>query len=273
MLARRIPFVLNLQRPSISACLQIYTLVNRPVTKLLVERAERCGFEAIVLTVDRPVLGRRDNVARSGFTITWAMHGDPNKLGNASSASALHDDSITAALTWEDVGWFRSITRLPIVLKGVMCPSDAARAVHAGVAAVWVSNHGGRQLDGAVAGLDVLPACVAAVRAAEALALADTIKRPRRVEVWVDGGVRRGTDIIKALALGADFVFLGRPPLWGLTVGGEGGVTALLSRLGEEVRTAMQLLGTVCVADISASHVVRRGPLLSWPDVPPQARL
>ena len=240
--------------------LQIYTHVNRSVTKLLVERAESCGYAAIVITVDRPVLGKRDNVARSGFTISWSSHGDPNRLGNASNASALYDDTITASLTWDDVAWFKSITKLPIVLKGIMSPVDAARAAHAGAAAVWISNHGGRQLDSAVTALDVLPACVAAVREVEA---ARSDIGSKRVEVWVDGGFRRGTDVIVALALGADFVFLGRPPLWGLTVGGEAGVKALLSGLGDEVRTAMQLLGTVAVKEISSDFVVRRGPLMA----------
>lgn len=245
---------------------QIYVLVDRAVTRRVIERAERSGFAAIVLTVDRPVLGQRDAVARAGFSISWADHGDPNRLGQASSASALHDDSITAALTWADVAWFRSITRLPIVLKGILAPADAALAVRAGAAAVWVSNHGGRQLDGVSAGVDVLPACVAAVRAAEA-ASATASAGPgaprRRVEVWVDGGFRRGTDVVKALALGADFVFLGRPPLWGLAVGGEAGARDLLTAMGSEVRTAMQLLGAVDVRGITRAHVVRRGPVAS----------
>ena len=179
--------------------------------------------------------------------------------------------TITPALTWADVAWFRSITRLPVVLKGVLFPLDAALAVQAGVAAVWLSNHGGRQLDGVGAGLDALPACVAAMRAAEAAsasaacgtAAAGGPAAPRRprVEVWVDGGVRRGTDILKALALGADFVFLGRPPLWGLAVGGEAGVQQVLELLSAEVRTAMQLLGVVTVRGITAEYVTRRGPL------------
>jgi len=242
---------------------QLYALVDRSITQRLVERAERHGYAAIVLTVDRPVLGQRDSVVRAGFSISWADHGDPNRLGQSSSSSALSDASISAALTWADVTWLRSITRLPVVLKGILSPADAALAVQAGAAAVWVSNHGGRQLDCVAAGLDALPACVAAVRAAEAaLPPASGPGFPRRrVEVWVDGGVRRGTDVLKALALGADFVFLGRPPLWGLAVGGEAGVRRLLELFAAEVRTAMQLLGVVRVQDVTGAHVARRGPL------------
>lgn len=161
--------------------------------------------------------------------------------------------NVSAALSWGDVAWLRSITRLPIVLKGVLAPEDAAAAVRAGCAAVWVSNHGGRQLDECATGVDVLPAVVAAVRAAEGAGAP-------RTEVWVDGGVRRGTDVVKALALGADFVFVGRPAVWGLAVAGEEGVRRVLRTLRDETLNAMQLLGTVRVGDINPRHLLRVRP-------------
>lgn len=233
-------------------------MTDRSVTQKFVERAERAGFAAIVLTVDRPVLGKRESADRHGFDNRPAIAKDPNGLAPA-GGGALYNARISASLTWADVAWLRSVTSLPIVLKGILSPADAAIAVHAGAAAVWVSNHGGRQLDGVVSTLDVLPACVAAVRAAEADASTLTA-RARRVEVWVDGGVRRGTDVIKAIALGADFVFVGRPPLWGLAVGGAAGAQRVLELLGEEVRAGLALLGAPSVQEVARAHVVRTGP-------------
>lgn len=244
--------------------MQVYAMTDRAVTRRLVERAERAGFAAIVLTVDRPVLGRREAADRLGFDNRPAIQADPNGLappsaagsGGGGGAGPLYNSRISAALTWDDVAWLRAVTRLPVVVKGVLSPVDAALAVRAGVAAVWISNHGGRQLDGAVASLDVLPACVAAVRAAEAsLGTPEGATGMRRIEVWVDGGVRRGTDVIKALALGADFVFVGRPPLWGLAVGGAAGAQRVLELLGAEVHNAMALLGVTSVRGISRELV------------------
>ena len=235
--------------------MQLYAMSDRAATQQLVERAAATGaYKAIVLTVDRPVLGRRDVVAHSGFDVPWAMHGDPNGLASGASGgghSAFHAD-VSQALSWEDVAWLRGLSRLPVVLKGILAPSDASRAVLAGAAAVWVSNHGGRQLDSTLAALDALPAVAAAVRTAEAAAGLPL----RSVGVWVDGGARRGTDVAKALALGADFVWVGRPPVWGLAVDGERGVSAVLRALADELRTAMQLLGVTAVADIGPQHVV-----------------
>lgn len=248
-------------------------MTDRSATQRLIQRAERAGFAAIVLTVDRPILGRRDAAGRAGFDYGPAMASDPNNLvsGTATSPGAgpapqLREDSISAALTWEDIAWLRTLTSLPLVLKGILAPADAARAVQAGAAAVWISNHGGRQLDAAVASLDVLPACAAAVRAAEAGARsAGGQAAPRRVEIWVDGGFRRGTDILKALALGADFAFVGRPPLWGLAVGGTAGAQRVLELLGDEVRSAMALLGVTSPLGLTREHVAPCGP---WAPTP-----
>ena len=250
--------------------MQLYAMQNRAVTRSLVERAERTGaFAAIALTVDRPVLGRREANARTRFDIPWELHKDPNDLngerladrprcaetdGESSGGQSSLYANVSASLTWADVAWLRSITRLPIVLKGVLAPEDAAAAVRAGAAAVWVSNHGGRQLDACATGADVLPTLVSAVRRAEAAAGGP------RVEVWVDGGVRRGTDVVKALALGADFVWVGRPAVWGLAVAGEEGVRRVLRTLRDETLNAMQLLGVTCVGDIGPQHLLRLRP-------------
>jgi isopentenyl diphosphate isomerase/L-lactate dehydrogenase-like FMN-dependent dehydrogenase len=254
--------------------MQLYAMDNRAVTRAIVERAARTrAFAAICLTVDRPVLGRREANARTKFDIPWELHRDPNDLQGASLRAGAADAggaeggagagggggggksslyaTVSASLTWADVAWLRSITALPIVVKGVLAPEDAAAAVRAGCAAVWVSNHGGRQLDACATGADALPAVAAAVRAAEA---------GRRVEVWVDGGVRRGTDVVTALALGADFVFVGRPVVWGLAAAGEEGVRRVLRTLRDETVNAMQLLGAASVADIGPQHLLRLRP-------------
>ena len=170
---------------------------------------------------------------------------DAATVTSDSHGSALNAAAISPSLTWDDVAWLRGITHLPIVLKGILAPADAELAVSAGVRAVWVSNHGGRQLDCCLSGLDALPAVVAAVRRAEARSPSHT-----RVEIYVDGGVRRGTDVVKALCLGADFVWLARPIAWGLAVKGAAGVTDVLTTLSEEVENAMALVGACQVSDL-----------------------
>ena len=220
-----------------------------------------------------------------GLTNRPAIALDPNRLApvvsdSTGASSALYNAHISSALTWGDISWLRSAAgRLPVVLKGILAPEDAARAVlagrwigilfqllvllhiplnieissAAGVAAIWISNHGGRQLDAAVASLDVLPSCVAAVRATEAVMPHDG--RYQRVEVWFDGGVRTGGDVVKALALGADFVFVGRPALWGLAVAGSDGTRGVMEVIGAEVRSTLQLLGVRSLREIGRSHV------------------
>jgi 4-hydroxymandelate oxidase len=232
--------------------LQLYWLHRRDAMAGLVERAERAGYAAVVLTVDVPRLGRRRRDMRNGFavpdsaravnldaTLMAAAHrADAGESAVANHAALTHD----ASLTWADLVWLRGVTALPIVIKGILTGADAALAVAHGAGAVVVSNHGGRQLDGAAASLVALPEVAAAVAG--------------RVPVLLDGGVRRGSDVFAALALGADAVLLGRPPLWGLAVDGAGGVAAVLRTVAEELAHTMALAGRPTLADVDHSAVV-----------------
>jgi isopentenyl diphosphate isomerase/L-lactate dehydrogenase-like FMN-dependent dehydrogenase/DNA-binding transcriptional MocR family regulator len=224
--------------------LQLYFFRDRAMTRRIIERAENAGFEAVVLTVDCPRLGRRLRDLRNGFRLppgTTPANLEPAD-GSEFTAPAAHAlAEFEPALDWGVVEWLRSVTRLPILLKGLMTGADGARAVDAGVDGVIVSNHGGRQLDGVRATLDALPEVAAAVAGG--------------CPVLLDGGVRKGTDVMAALALGADAVLLGRPVLHGLAVAGEQGVTDVLGLLSEELGDAMILTGTPSVADIGLDLV------------------
>jgi isopentenyl diphosphate isomerase/L-lactate dehydrogenase-like FMN-dependent dehydrogenase len=195
----------------------------RHFAEALVRRAEGAGYGAIVLTVDSPRWGRKERFAR-------VEDGLPPGADTASIEEDLGEEALEpAALTWEDLAWLRSLTGLPVVLKGILHPEDAALAVEHGARGVVVSTHGGRQLDGVQASVEALPGVVEAVAG--------------RAEVYLDGGVRRGTDVLKALALGARAVFVGRPALWGLAVDGAGGVRRVMEMLREELELAMVLAG------------------------------
>jgi 4-hydroxymandelate oxidase len=221
---------------------QLYVLRDRGMTRELVARAASAGCKALVLTVDAPLLGRRERdvkrafVLPPGITIANLAQALP-KTGNDSGLAVWFASQLDASLTWKDLEWLRSLTDLPIVVKGIVRGDDAARAVEHGASAVVVSNHGGRQLDGAPATARALPEVVAA--AAE------------RAEVFVDGGVRRGVDVVRALALGARAVLLGRPILWALAAGGEAGVTRALSLFAAEIDLAMALCGCPDVSTIT----------------------
>ena len=230
---------------------QLYVYSDRGLTKALVERAEACGMEAVVLTVDAPVLGRRERDLRNRFHLPSGIRlanvpssgSVPMPTGHGESGLANHFASgIDAGLTWKDIDWLRSITKLPVVIKGIVRGDDAIQAVEHGVAGIIVSNHGGRQLDTAIASIRALP------EVAEAVA--------GRAELLVDGGVRRGTDVIKALALGARAVLLGRPVVWGLAAGGENGARRVLDLLRAEIDLAMALCGCPTIDDISRDLVV-----------------
>ncbi|MFF5436209.1 alpha-hydroxy acid oxidase [Streptomyces achromogenes] len=224
---------------------QLYWLRDRGATTELVSRAEAAGCRALMLTVDVPRLGRRLKDHRNGFALpsdVYAAHfrGEAatgaQRTSAAGSAVATHTtEMFDPSLAWSDIEWLRERTRLPLVVKGILTREDALRAARSGVDALVVSNHGGRQLDGAVPALTVLPEIRDAV--------GDS------VDVLVDGGVRSGTDVLKALARGADGVLLGRPVLYGLAVGGEPGVEAVLSLLREELETDLALSGCRTVGE------------------------
>ena len=227
---------------------QLYVYKDRSATESLVKRVEAAGCKALVLTVDAPLLGRRERDVRNRFALPAElgvanMHGYET-VGRPiaeSGLAAYFAELIDPSLTWDAIGWLRSITKLPVIVKGIVRADDAARAVAAGAAGIVVSNHGGRQLDASPATIEVLPRVVEAVGG--------------RAEVLLDGGVRRGSDIIKALALGARAVLVGRPVLWGLAVAGRAGVAAALGVLHRELDLAMALCGCPDVASITRDLV------------------
>jgi isopentenyl diphosphate isomerase/L-lactate dehydrogenase-like FMN-dependent dehydrogenase len=211
---------------------QLYVYRTRALAESLVRRAEEAGYRALVLTVDAPVWSRRERVLRCPDE--W-----PADLPVANIADQEELD-YPASLTWHDLAWLRSQTALPLVLKGIMTAEDARRAVEHGVEAIVVSNHGGRQLDGVAASIEALPE----VRAAA-----------EHCEVYLDGGIRRGSDVLKALALGARAVFVGRPVLFGLAVDGAAGARHVLELLRDELALAMALSGTPTLAAIGPALV------------------
>jgi 4-hydroxymandelate oxidase len=220
---------------------QLYFASNsRGRAERLIRRAEAAGYRALVVTVDSPRWGRKERHERSAATFAWPSSGN---LVDEPPLSLEDDDSADdgAPVTWDDLEWLRSITALPIVLKGILTAEDAFLGVERGAAAILVSNHGGRQLDTVSATIEALPEVVEAVAG--------------RCEVYLDGGVRRGTDVLKALALGARAVFVGRPILWGLVVGGAEGARRVLELLRDELELAMALAGRPTLASIEVSAV------------------
>jgi 4-hydroxymandelate oxidase len=231
--------------------MQLYWLRDRERFGAVVDEAVAAGFRALVLTVDAPVVGRRLRDLRNGLVLgpeLRAANVGP-ALGNAlrqgeAGRSAVADAAtraFDASITWDDLAWLRERGGLPVVLKGILTGEDAALAVEHGAAAVVVSNHGGRQLDHAVGGLDALPEVVEAVAG--------------RVPVLVDGGFRTGTEVLIALAAGASAVLVGRPVLWGLAVDGAAGVTGVLELLRTELAQAMALAGRPTIARIDGSAI------------------
>ena len=223
---------------------QLYVNRDRAIAKDLIQRVERAGYQALCVTVDQPVIYARDRVSRHADALrALPLPNIPNPLpGGVTQTSA----SRSRSLTWKDLDWFRSVTKLPVVLKGVMHPDDAEQAVQAGADAIIVSNHGGRALDGVAATIDALP------RVADRVA--------RRMPVLMDGGIRRGGDVLKALARGANAVLIGRPYLYGLAVNGSEGVQHIVEILRRELETAMALTGRTTIAQIDRTVL--------WPDKP-----
>lgn len=225
---------------------QLYVHKDRGLTRDLVERAAAAGYQALVLTVDVPLIGRRERDTRNGFALPTNM-----RLANfhLSESDAVHIPGAEPGLanfvrglrepsfSWKDLDWLATVSSMPILLKGVLRGDDARRSVDHGVKGIVAGNHGGRQLDGAISGIRALPEILDAVEG--------------RAEVLVDGGVRRGTDVLKALALGAKAVLLGRPMVWGLAWDGATGIETVLKLLYDEFESAMGLAGAPTIADIT----------------------
>ncbi len=235
---------------------QLYVQPDRAFTRDLVQRAEAAGCQALVVTVDTPVVGLRNREMRIKFALPPGMD-RPNLKGLKTSSTShlppeneIYSAVLDPKLTWKEIDWLRSLARTPVLLKGVLNPDDAELAVKAGVSGIIVSNHGARNLDTLPATIDVLPEVAARVAG--------------RVPVLMDGGVRRGTDVLKALALGANAVLIGRPYLYGLGAAGAEGVTRVVNILRREFEMAMALTGRTSITGIDHSVL--------WSDRPPAQR-
>ena len=229
---------------------QMYVQPDREFTRELVQRVERAGYAALMLTVDLPCPGTRDRDVRTAFALPAglapvALQGLGQRIKGAEFKrdQGIFTPILDPSLGWDVLGWLRSITRLPVLVKGILAPEDAALAVEHGADVVIVSNHGARNLDTVPSGIAALPYVVEAVAG--------------RVPVLMDGGIRRGTDVLKALALGAAAVQIGRPYLWGLAVAGADGVVQVYEKLHTELKAAMALSGI--------PHVTRIDRAALWP--------
>ncbi|XP_059613550.1 uncharacterized protein LOC132259799 [Phlebotomus argentipes] len=237
--------------PESNKWFQLYIYRDRELTQSLVRRAEKGGFKAIVLTVDAPLFGLRRSDIRNKFSLpshlqlanfvgekaTGVRHSKEGS-GLMEYVNKQFDDSIT----WEDLKWLVKFTKLPVIAKGILTAEDALSAVRCGCQGIIVSNHGARQIDGVPASIEALPEVVAAVG--------------DRVTVMMDGGIRQGTDVFKALALGAKLVFVGRPAIWGLAVDGQTGVENILKILKKELDICMAIAGCATVPEITKRYVV-----------------
>eukprot|EP00918_Siedleckia_nematoides_P049941 GHVU01109341.1.p1 GENE.GHVU01109341.1~~GHVU01109341.1.p1 ORF type:complete len:318 (+),score=22.85 GHVU01109341.1:92-955(+) len=234
---------------------QLYIYRDRDITLNLLRRAEKCGFNVLMLTVDTPFFGKRLADNRNKFKLPphlkmanfESMDFKGSGVSQSKKESGLNEYAnslFDPSLTWKDLAWLKTVTKLPIILKGILTAEDALLAVSACVAGIVVSNHGARQLDTVPATIDALPEIVRAVNG--------------RCEVYLDGGVRLGTDVFKALAIGAQAVFIGRPAVYGLACGGEEGVKKVLEILQEEFSTALAFAGCSNIADIKPDMVVHQ---------------
>ncbi len=235
---------------------QLYVQPDRTFTRDLVQRAEAAGCQALVVTVDTPVVGLRNREMRIKFALPPGVD-RPNLKGLKTSSTShlppeneIYSAVLDPKLTWKEIDWLRSFSRVPVLLKGVLNPDDAERAVQTGASGIIVSNHGARNLDTLPATIDVLPEVAARVAG--------------RTPVLVDGGIRRGTDVLKAIALGANAVLIGRPYLYGLAAAGSEGVARVVGILRREFEMAMALTGRTSIKDLDASVL--------WQDRSPAVR-
>lgn len=253
--------------------LQLYIFRDRKTTAEFVERACRAGVKALLVTVDTPVLGKRPQLVKSRYKLPSHLdygnfRGTPNavrdpiqlindklELGKDTTEN-LSQNELDPGLTWEDVRWLKGITKgkIQVWLKGVLTAEDTIKAIeNGGVDGIWVSNHGGRQLDSAPGTLDMLPEIVHAARVVKG-------KTSKEFGIHIDGGVRTGSDIFKAIALGADFVWVGRPVIYGLAYDGQKGVELMTDILANELRITMQLSGVTNIKDIGPEYLLTSGP-------------
>ncbi|MBA2649385.1 MAG: alpha-hydroxy-acid oxidizing protein [Legionella sp.] len=217
--------------------LQVYIFKDRAITRELILRAEKAGYKAILVTIGVAVMGKRNKDIRNHFTLAPELStGNFQSTANNVPIFEFSAQALDPSVTWEDIEWLKTFTKLPIILKGIMNSLDAEKACQLNIAGIVVSNHGGRQLDTTEATIKVLPEIAHVVA--------------NRTTLMLDSGVRRGTDVFKAIALGADAIFLGRPILWALSVGGEQGVVHVLKLLKNEFEMAMKLLGCRSVQEI-----------------------
>jgi isopentenyl diphosphate isomerase/L-lactate dehydrogenase-like FMN-dependent dehydrogenase len=247
-LANATPTAVAAAAPGGRRWFQLYPFRDAAVTRALMAEAVDAGFEAVVLTIDAPPGGNRERDIRSDFTIPAEVEIPSVAAALGGSRTVTVEETfalMTRALTWDDLGGIAAAAGVPLLAKGVLTAEDAALAVEHGAAGVIVSNHGGRQLDRAVTTAEALPEIVAEVAG--------------RATVLVDGGIRRGTDIAVALALGADAVLVGRPTAWGLAAGGAEGAEAVLRMLTAELELTLALLGVAAPAELGPEHL--RGPL------------
>ncbi|XP_057327539.1 2-Hydroxyacid oxidase 1 [Microplitis mediator] len=230
---------------------QLYIYCDRQVTINLIRRAEKAGYKAIVLTVDTPFFGIRRRDVKNKFTLPKHLKlanfdGHlSDKINSTDSGSGLNEYVVNLfddSLNWNDVDWLKSVTNLPIILKGILRADDAVLALEKGVQGIIVSNHGARQLDEVAASIEALPEIVKAVG--------------DKIDVYLDGGIRQGTDVFKALALGAKMVFFGRPMLWGLTHGGEKGAIEVLKLIKEDIKQTLALAGCRSVNEVTRDMII-----------------
>lgn len=221
--------------------LQLYVNKDRSITKKIVQEAERRGCKGLFITVDAPQLGRREKDMRLKFTDTGSNVQKGQKTDTSQGAARAISTFIDPSLSWADIPWFQSITKMPIILKGVQRVEDVLRAAEAGVQGVVLSNHGGRQLDFARSGIEIL---------AETMPVLRQHGLDKKIDVFIDGGVRRGTDILKALCLGAKGVGIGRPFLYAMSTYGQAGVERVMQLLKDEMEMNMRLIGAAKIEDL-----------------------
>ena len=228
----------------------MYFLRDKKMNQDMFKRAEKAGYKAVAITADTSLLGNREADVENKFSLpkgirmgTLERYMESTFQGDSGSGLSEYVDKYKHnGFTWKDIAEVRSMTKLPIILKGIQCKEDALKAIEYGADAIWISNHGARQLDTTPASIEVLEECAKAVKG--------------KIEVYFDGGVRRGTDVLKAIALGASAVFIGRPQLWGLAVDGQKGVEDIITILNRELRKAMILTDCMNISQITKERVI-----------------